>query len=158
MHIEDCMKVDVISIRPDHTVKEAAAVIVEKHIGTLPVVDSRGVMLGLLTIADVLKLFMPDFVGLLDEIDFVHDFGVLEERRLTADTARRAVREVMRKPVFIERGAGLLRAFAEINRHNLLDLPVIDDKGVLIGIASRVDIGTAFLAGGLSGSDTRSVA
>ena len=145
MHIEDYMKVDVISIGPDHTIQQAAALAVEKHIGTLPVVNGDGVLIGLLTIGDVLNLFMPDFVNLLDRIDFVPDFGLLEERPLPPGTAREAVRDVMREPVSIARGSGLLRAFVKINRHNLLDLPVVGDGGVLIGIASRVDIGTAFL-------------
>jgi len=145
MQIEHCMKTHVISIGPDHTVQQAAALIVEKHIGTLPVVNGEGKMIGLLTIGDVLRLFMPDFVGLLERIDFVPDFGVLEEKPLPLDTARRSVRQEMREPISVVRGCGLLRAFAEINRHNLLDLPIVDEEGVLCGIASRVDIGTAFL-------------
>jgi CBS domain-containing protein len=146
MRVEQCMKTDVISIGPDDTVQQAAGVMVAKHIGTLPVVDAGNRLVGLLTIGDVLFLFMPDFVRLLDQIDFVHDFGTLEERELPADVAARPIRHVMRSPVSIARGSGLLRAFVEINRHNLLDLPVVDETGKLVGIASRVDIGTAFLS------------
>jgi CBS domain-containing protein len=145
MQIEQCMKTDVISIGPDCTVQEAAALIVEKHISTLPVVNGEGRLIGLLTIGDVLRLFMPDFVGLIEQIDFVPDFGALEDKPLPVDTARRSVREVMRQPISVVRRCGLLRAFAQINHHNLLDLPVVDERGVLVGIASRVDIGTAFL-------------
>lgn len=145
MQIEQYMKTDVISIGPDHTVQQATALIVERHIGTLPVVNGEGRMIGLLTIGDVLRLFMPDFVGLLERIDFVPDFGALEDKPLPLDAAQRSVREEMREPISVVRGCGLLRAFAKINRHNLLDLPVVDEDGVLCGIASRVDIGTAFL-------------
>ncbi len=146
MQIEQCMKTDVVSIGPDHTVQQAAELIVDRHIGTLPVVDGGGKLIGLLTIADVLHLFMPDFVGLLEQINFVPDFGVLEERQLPLGTAGRSVRDVMRRPVSVTRSSGLLRAFVEIKYHNLLDLPVVDENGVLLGIASRVDIGAAFLA------------
>jgi CBS domain-containing protein len=145
MRVEECMKTDVISIGPDRTVREAATLIVQKHIGTLPVVDRRNRLIGLLTIGDVLQLFMPDFVSLLDRIDFVPDFGRLEERAISVEAAGQPVRTVMREPVSITRGSGLLRAFAKIHRHNLLDLPIVDEAHGLVGIASRTDIGTAFL-------------
>jgi CBS domain-containing protein len=31
-------------------------------------------------------------------------------------------------------------------KHNLHDLPVVSEDGILVGIASRVDIGAAILA------------
>jgi CBS domain-containing protein len=139
------MKTDVISIGPNSNVRRAAALIVDKRIGTLPVVEGDGKLIGLLTIGDVLHLFMPDFVELLDRIEFVPDFGVLEEKPLPADIAGRPVREVMGEPVSVVRSCGLLRAFAEINHRDLLDLPIVDERGRLVGIASRVDIGRAFL-------------
>jgi CBS domain-containing protein len=39
-----------------------------------------------------------------------------------------------------------MRAFAIIISHNLKDLPVVDQDGRLVGLASHVDIGTALLA------------
>lgn len=154
MRIENCMKTDVVSIGPERTLHEAAALMVDMHVGTLPVVDDSGRFVGLLTMADVLRLFMPDFVSLLSQIDFVPDFGALEERELPVEAASQPVRRVMRAPASVARGSGLLRAFAEINRHNLLDLPVVDESGRLVGLASRVDIGVAFLAHWLGGAQT----
>lgn len=55
MRIEDYMKTDVISLSPDRTVREAAALMVERHIGTLPIVDEQAWLIGLLTIGDVLS-------------------------------------------------------------------------------------------------------
>ena len=40
---------------------------------------------------------------------------------------------------------GLSRAFALLHHHNLTDLPVVDVENCLVGIASRVDVGTAML-------------
>ena len=51
----------------------------------------------------------------------------------------------MEPPVFVEDTCGLTRAFALLHKHNLTDLPVIDVENCLVGIASRVDIGTAML-------------
>jgi CBS domain-containing protein len=146
MSIEDYMKTAVITITAEHTVRQAAALMVEKHIGSLPVVDEGGRLIGLLTINDLLGLFLPNFVSLLDEIDFVPDFGELENRPAAAATAKLPVQQVMREPVYVLRSSGLLRAFAELSRHNIPDLPVVDETGRLVGIVSRVDVGTAFLS------------
>ena len=35
---------------------------------------------------------------------------------------------------------------AIMNSHHWYDLPVVDDDGRLVGLASRVDVGTALLA------------
>jgi CBS-domain-containing membrane protein len=145
MRIKDCMKTDVVSIGPDRTVREAATLMVERHIGTLPIVDEQARLIGLLTIGDVLQLFMPDFVSLLSDLDFVPDFGRLEEHAISVEAAQQSVRAVMQAAISVERNSGLLRAFAEINRHNLLDLPIVDATDRLVGLASRTDIGTAFL-------------
>jgi CBS domain-containing protein len=146
MRIEAYMKTAVISITPQHTVREAAALMVEKHIGSLPVVDEGGVLIGLLTINDILELFLPNFVRLLAEIDFVPDFGDLEERQISAEAAAQSVRAVMRAPLAVRRSSGLLRAFAELSHHNVPDLPIVDENDRLVGIVSRVDVGTAFLS------------
>jgi CBS domain-containing protein len=53
----------------------------------------------------------------------------------------------MRPATTVEEDCGLLRAYALMIQHEMHDLPVVRDDGTLVGIASRVDIGTAILAG-----------
>ncbi len=146
--IRDCMKREVVAVSASATVREAAQLVVKKRVGTLPVVDRQGILVGVVRIKDLLKVFMPDFVILLDNIDFVHDFGVEESLRPkdVAEAARLTMHDLMRPPVSVEQTSGLLRAFATMDKHDIQDLPVVDDGGRLVGIASRVDIAVAFLA------------
>jgi CBS domain-containing protein len=153
MSIEQFMKTEVITIHPNQTVRQAMALLVKRHIGTLPVVDEDNHLVGLLRQADLMDLFMPDFVNLLERIDFVRDFGAFENARLQAGIMDRPVSNVMGKPISISRTGGLLRAAAELNRYNLLDLPVVDDQGTLLGLASWVDVGVAFLSRWLAETD-----
>ena len=140
------MKREVVSISPDATIREVAALILEKRIGTLPVVDDEGTLVGTVSIDDIVKMFLPDFVAVMDEIDFVHDYGDLEntteEDRQRARTLQ--VSDVMEEPVALEDDAGLVHALSVMEKHNLSDLIVIRE-GKLVGIASHVDIGRAFL-------------
>jgi IMP dehydrogenase len=147
-NIGQSMKHEVISISDSATIKEAAALFVEEHIGTLPVVDGDRKLVGILHIRDLLELVMPSFVRLMEDFDFVRgDFSVFETLLPLPEEDIQPASSVMDPPLSVKVGSGLLRAFAIMNSHNLYDLPVVDDDGRLVGIASRVDIGTALLAG-----------
>jgi len=145
MEIVQVMKRHVVSIRSSASIGQATAVFVAHHVGTLPVVDDGGRLVGLLPLSSVLELVMPDFVHLLKDFDFVRDFGAVEARQPLPETLTRPVQEVMEEPVAVEEDCGLLRAFALLRQHGLLDLPVVAADGQLIGIVSHVDVGTAML-------------
>lgn len=148
MRVGECMKREVVTVTAEMTVPEAARVIAERRVGTLPVVGPDGRLEGVVTLLDILRVFMPDFVELLDNIDFVHDFGALEDLqpRDVPEAAQLTVREIMEPPVAVDQEAGLLRACVLMFKHRLQDLPVVDKGGRLVGLVSRVDIGAAFLA------------
>jgi CBS domain-containing protein len=143
-----CMKRDVVAVSPTTTAQEAARIVVTNHVGTLPVVDDFGALVGVVRLEDLLRVFMPDFVELMDNIDFVHDFGALESLRPqdVAEAGRLTMRDLMQLPVAVEQTCGLLRALATMTKHEIRDLPVVNQAGALVGIASRVDIAAAFLA------------
>ena len=146
-NIGQSMKHEVISISATDTIREAAALFVEEHIGTLPVIDEEGKLVGILHIRDLLELVMPSFVRLVEDFDFVlGDFSVFESLLPPPEVDIQPVRLIMVPPVSVRAESGLLRAFAIMNSHNWYDLPVVDDDGRLVGLASRVDVGTALLA------------
>ena len=146
MIISKHMKRNVISIPVTSTVREAAAVIVKKHIGLLPVVDKDHKLVGEVGLNDLLTLELPDFVRFIAEVDFVHDFGAVETTRPPARTLDKTVKSIMKDAITVEEDCGLLRAYALMLQHNLHDMPVVSKTGELVGVASRVDIGVAILS------------
>jgi CBS domain-containing protein len=90
-------------------------------------------------------LILPSFTNLMEDFDFVGDFGAMELIQPSQEIISKKVSEVMEAPVFVDSSSGLSRAFSLLHHHNLTDLPVVDSNHHLIGIASRVDIGTAIL-------------
>jgi CBS domain-containing protein len=140
------MKRNVFSIPSTATIRQAAALVVERHIGLLPVVDEQGKPVGVVRLGDLLSLELPDFFNLLPDVDFVHDFGAVETTRPTPEELDRPVTTLVQPRIFVEETCGLLRAYALMVKHNLHDLPVVSEDGALVGIASRVDIGTAILS------------
>ena len=144
--IKNCMKRNVYSIPSTATIREAAALIAERHIGLLPVLDEQGKPLGVIRLADLLSLELPAFFNLLSDVDFVHDFGAVETTRPTLEELEQSVMTLLQPRISVEETCGLLRAYALMVKHSLHDLPVVSKNGTLVGIASRVDIGAAILS------------
>jgi CBS-domain-containing membrane protein len=146
MKISDCMKRKVISSLPNISIRTAAQILTQNHIGSLPIVDESSCLIGLVRIRDLITLAMPDFVHLVDNVDFVHDFGAVEDECPNSDVLDMSVVDIMNDPIAVEETAGLVRAIAMLQEHKMNDLPVVDGNMTLVGIASYVDIGVAMMS------------
>ena len=147
MNISDCMKRDVVTISPTMTVRNAAMLVVERHIGLLPVIDDDGKLVGVVGLHDLLTLELPDFVNFIPDVDFVHDFGAVETTRPASYLLEKPVSSMMQPAISVDEECGLLRSYAFMLQHQLLDLPIVSSDEKLVGLASRVDICAAVLAG-----------
>jgi CBS domain-containing protein len=145
MQVNRCMKKVIVSIPVTATVGDAANIFCEHHVGTLPVVDVDGRLVGILLLRDLIHLIMPAFVDLIEDIDYVGDFGAIENLEPVADDLLQPISEVMEEPTCVLENSGLVRAFSFIDKHQLLDLPVVNEEGQLVGLASRVDMGRELL-------------
>jgi CBS-domain-containing membrane protein len=146
MNVTICMKRNVVSVREKTTIREATNIFVKKHIGLLPVVDDDDKPVGVIGMRDMLTLELPDFVNFLADVDFVHDFGAVEDIHPSAKTLNKTVKSLMKPAITVEEDCGLLRAYSLLVQHNQHDMPVVSKEGKLVGITSRVDIGVAILS------------
>jgi CBS domain-containing protein len=55
----------------------------------------------------------------------------------------------MEEPISVENDCELIRALSFMHKYQIRDIPVVE-RGKLVGIASRVDIGRAFLSNWLN--------
>ena len=145
MEVSMCMKKEIVTAPVTATVADAASIFCAHHIGTLPVVDESGNLVGILQLGNLLHLIMPAFVTLIEDFDYVGDFGAMEDRKPAQEELNKSITEVMEDPICVQDDSGLVRAFAFIHKNELLDLPVVNRDGQLVGLASRVDIGRALL-------------
>lgn len=65
---EDLMTTPAVTIRPDATLPRAARLMAGRHIKRLPVVDADGTRMGIVSRADLLKVFLRTDEDLTDEI------------------------------------------------------------------------------------------
>jgi len=145
MLVTNWMKKVVFSIFQGQSLGQAAELLVQHHIGTLPVIDLSGKLVGVITLADVLRVGMPDFIQLVDDFKFVHDFGAMERFIPDRSVLNHSVDEKMHEPISVDEKATILHAAAVMQQSNLRDLPVTDSERKLIGIVSHVDIGVALI-------------
>jgi len=110
MEIQDCMKRKVFSISKSASVRQAAALVVEKRIGLLPILDEQGKPIGIVTLGDLLSLELPDFFKLHPDFDFVQDFGAVETTRPTPGELDSPITTLMRPATVVKETCGLLRA------------------------------------------------
>lgn len=150
MIVETCMKRQVVFIQDSATVQDAARLFATHHIGTLPVVNPAGQLVGILDLRDLLQLTTPTFVTLIEDFDFVGDFGAVEAFQPGQALLQKPINQLMERPHSVEMQSGLLRAFSFILKHDLYDLPVVDSHNELVGLASKVDIGNALLSSWLA--------
>jgi CBS domain-containing protein len=115
------------------------------HVGLLPIVGENDRLVGDRS-AHLLLLELPDFINFIADVDFVHDFGAVETTRPAAQVLEQSVTTLMKPLITVNEDSGLLRAYALMLQHNLHDIPVVSKEGKLVGMASRVDIGTAILS------------
>lgn len=146
MKIGAAMKRDVVSLSVNATLEQAIYLIVERHVGLLPLVDGENKLRGVIGLRDLLGLAWPRIIEMIANFDFIQDFGVLEQGEFSEELRSKPVSEMMAEAISVEEDCGLLRAAAFMSRHQLRDLPVVDAQGRLVGLASWVDVGTAFLA------------
>lgn len=146
MKISKSMKRNVISIRETATVREAAAVFVKEHVGLLPIVNEKNKLVGVIGLRDLISLELPDFIRFVADVDFVHDFGAVENTRPQTEVLDQSITSLMKPAITVDEESGLLRTYALMLQHQLHDIPVISNDEQLVGMASRVDIGTSILA------------
>lgn len=145
MNVKNSMKKQVITVQDTDDLGAAAKQFVKHHVGMLPVINADGKLVGVLQLRDLLTLVMPVFTRLMEDFDFVSTFGAANSIQPSKEEISQKVSDVMEPPVCVEDTCGLTRAFSLLHHHNLTDLPVVDANHHLVGIASRVDVGTAIL-------------
>jgi CBS domain-containing protein len=140
------MKHRVVSIGPKASLMDAAQLMYKENVGTLPVVDDKGQLIGITNMRKVVRFFLPDFINVVQDVDFVRDFGAIDipSPMDIKKSQRIKMADYMEEVVSVEEDASLMRGLALMITHDLQDLPVVRN-GELVGIVSRVDIGRAFL-------------
>lgn len=134
----EVMTKDVVSLREDMTLRDAWEMMIHNALKALPVVDASSVVTGILTDEDMLERGgIKQRLSIALQMD---DSSIRDELRLL-DESGRQVKDVMTHPVItVKKDESLGLAVSKLVKAGLKRLPVVDEKGRLAGMLSRLDI------------------
>src|SRR5262245_613548 len=139
MLVRDVMTKEVVTATIDTTVSQIAALLASKRISAVPIVDSAGHVLGMVSEGDLLRRVE---IGTEKRHSWWLDLFADATTRAREFTKQEGVKAeyVMSRPVIsIGEDAPLARAADVMQRRNIKRLPVVRD-GKLVGIVGRADI------------------
>jgi len=143
---KDIMTSPVITVRADQTVRDAARIMADKRFSGLPVVDDEGNLVGIVTEADLLEhsqklkvhpvrkswSWVSPYTDLSDLVSFRQGLDHLAGLKIS---------DVMsRKVVTVEEDTSLEEIASLMVQHNVNRVPVLGERGNLVGIVTRADI------------------
>jgi CBS domain-containing protein len=131
--VSQAMTRQAIAVHEDMDIAEALRILVRNCISGLPVINDEGRVVGLITELDIITS------------EFTKDRGLFEdlERSFLKRQAKKKVKvkEVMTSPpVTITPEEDIRVAARLLSEKGIKRLPVVDEKGRLVGIISRADI------------------
>jgi CBS domain-containing protein len=141
MTVDELMTKVVITVSPETTLKDAAAILAERRVSGVPVVDTEGAVVGVFSEGDVLY---RESGGAQDGFRFAAWPGPPDHLEAKLDST--IVGESMSSPaVTIGVRSAVTDAAKTMIGEGVNRLPVIDDEGRLVGIVTRADLVRAFV-------------
>ncbi len=148
--VEDTMQKNVITIGKEMRIEEAARILRENRISGAPVVDKDNRLVGILSEGDIIRLIevhspklnliLPSPFDLLElPLRMKHEYDEIVKGIKKA--ALTSVEDIMtRKLVTIRPEQSVSDAAELMDKYKIKRLPVVDDRGDLLGIITRGDI------------------
>ena len=134
--VSDLMTRDVVSINPDADLKEAARRLSGLRISGMPVVDAENRVIGVISEVDILSL-----AGVKKGHTFKDVLKHLLGEPLPARRKGSKVEDVMSSPAITTTPDRDVREVASVlDEKRIKRLPVVDERGILVGVISRADI------------------
>jgi acetoin utilization protein AcuB len=128
MLVKGWMTTDVITIDEDNPMMKASIIMKEKKIRSLPIVDKKRKLVGIVTDRD-LRDASPSKATTLDVYELNYLISTIK------------IKDIMTKDIVFVRPDETVEFAAILMLENKISsLPVINDKGTLIGIITQTDI------------------
>ena len=136
------MTKEVVTVRSFAQFREITAILLARDIGAVPVVDSAGRAIGVVSRTDLLA---KQAVADKRQSEVWELFSPRGRKVRVRGEATTAGRLMSPYPVTVTAQSGVARAAHLMQRHAINHLPVVDERGMVVGIVSRGDLLRVFL-------------
>lgn len=139
MIVSEIMAKDVVTVTPDTPYREIWKRFFSRHIHTLPVVDSKKKLVGVITREDLLRPLYPKYQDVFEYLETSKDFEAMEEK--VSELENFLARDLMSSNVIFTRADTLImRVLSRMIVRNVDQLPVLSDEDKVVGVVTKGDI------------------
>ena len=146
---KDIMTKEVITLRPETEIAQAARLLLEKRINGAPVVNTAGRLVGILCQSDLIaqqkSIPLPSLFTLLDGY-----IALTPSRRMDKEVAKIAATKVAEamtpNPITVDPETDIEKIAALMVEKNFHTLPVVDEDK-LVGILGKEDVLRTLISG-----------
>jgi CBS domain-containing protein len=133
MKVKDIIEETVYSIEKEKSLSEAVEKMDEFGVDGLVVIDEEGKVLGYITQGDIIRAVLLSYEELAEE-------GLLaevEEKRAALALSKKVSEAMSTPPLVVREETPFMRVLSLMAIKRVECLPVVDNKGKLVGIVSR---------------------
>ncbi len=139
MKVREVMSVHVYTAAPDTTIRELWRSLFKKHMNSIPVVDSKKKLVGIISKENLLEALFPNYQEYFEDITSFEDFEEMENK--VRELGNTKARDVMRsRVVFTRANSPVMRALSRMIARRLNQMPVLSDEDVVVGMVTKGDI------------------
>ena len=138
MRAKDIMRAEVQSVSEATTLRELSRAFRRYGVTTIPVVNDREELVGVVNEADLLRAMLPSYAELQDNLQYMMDFEYLEDRAQGVENL--PVKDIMiRGVVSVDENTFLMRVISLFLLKACSHIPVVRDNQI-VGVVTRTDI------------------
>ena len=138
MRADDIMRAQVQCVSETTTLRELSRAFRRYGVTTIPVVNDRSELVGVVNESDLLRTMLPSYAELQDDLQYMMDYEFLEDRAVSVENE--PVRNIMvRGAISVNENAPLTRVISLFLLKSVSHIPVVRDNKI-VGVVARTDI------------------
>lgn len=142
LNASDIMTTAVITVKKETPLTELAEILTKNHINGVPVVDEKGLLIGIICESDLIrkdkKLHIPTVVALFDAVFYLESSKKIE-KEIQLITATTVEELFTRKVVTVDEKTPIDEIATLMTREKIYTIPVMDGNR-LMGIVGKNDV------------------
>ncbi|MGE6258082.1 CBS domain-containing protein [Heyndrickxia sporothermodurans] len=143
MKVKDFMIQDIITVNQNDTIKHLLNTLVEHKIGGVPVVDSEGKLVGMISDGDVLRTIRPKDTVVYDYYNlmtYTYEKGNIQN--ILSHLKDQSLMKIAKKHglITVKADDPIETVLKLLAKHHFKKIPVIDEQHKVVGVISRGDV------------------
>lgn len=146
--VKDFMISNIPVVEEKTSIKEIIDIFAVSSHNILPVVNSAGKIIGLVSLEELLNdlLFSKEDVSVLEKVSFLADFLTDVVEKIEYISPLVLAKDIMQRDVFtVKEDESMLKAAIIMKKRNVHRLIVVNNENIPVGYVSRNEICKAFL-------------